>query len=509
MTERTSAVRPGTVTVAYVHGDNGDRVSHSWQASLSQLIDRDAPTGRLASWISQRCGTDGLATARNMAATDFLDEHDGEWLLWLDTDMGFEPDILDRLLASADPVDRPVVGALCFTWFEAVPDGLFGYRCYPRPTILDWHREDGQTGFKARADYPVNALVRCSATGMAAVLIHRSALEAVRAVHGDHWYDRTPSVNDKFFGEDVSLCMRWGALSIPVHVDTGVRTTHHKSIWVGEPDFWHHVIASPARERVAVVVAPGTVDHAEYFGATLTASTGLAELFAVVQPWALDVAAAWRAAGALVVHSDGETPAARIEAAWRAGGLVSEAPWLFLASERARFNPGWLDHAQHVGARVPVVGTLDPTDQVSMTGAGSTGLMLAVEYVREVGASLDGPGSLVHPSYAADWWAELVVVARTRGAYGAALGAVVERVAMNASEAELHAKTVDVDIALAQDRIALARSEAADLTRARDCELIGLPGVTVTATAQVQHHAPCVPECTVCYPPDAGPSQEE
>lgn len=24
--------------------------------------------------------------------------------------------------------------------------------------------------------------------------------------------------------------------------------------------------------------------------------------------------------------------------------------------------------------------------------------------------------------------------------------------------------------------------------------------MTITATAEVQHHAPCVPECPVCYP---------
>ena len=26
--------------------------------------------------------------------------------------------------------------------------------------------------------------------------------------------------------------------------------------------------------------------------------------------------------------------------------------------------------------------------------------------------------------------------------------------------------------------------------------------MTIEATAEVQHHAPCVPECPVCYPPD-------
>jgi hypothetical protein len=56
-----------------------------------------------------------LAGGRNMAVNEFLRSFpDGEWLLFIDSDMSFEADALDRLIESADPESRPVVGGLCF-----------------------------------------------------------------------------------------------------------------------------------------------------------------------------------------------------------------------------------------------------------------------------------------------------------------------------------------------------------------------------------------------------------
>jgi hypothetical protein len=37
--------------------------------------------------------------------------------------------------------------------------------------------------------------------------------------------------------EDLSFCMRAGALDIPVHVHTGVQASHHKPIWLAEDDY--------------------------------------------------------------------------------------------------------------------------------------------------------------------------------------------------------------------------------------------------------------------------------
>ena len=49
-------------------------------------------------------------------------------------------------------------------------------------------------------------------------------------VHGDFLFAEV--IDDG--GEDLSFCMRANALEIPVHVHTGVKTTHLKHLWLDE-----------------------------------------------------------------------------------------------------------------------------------------------------------------------------------------------------------------------------------------------------------------------------------
>jgi hypothetical protein len=185
-----------------------------------------------------RCGTGGIVTARNETAARFLDG-DAEWLWIVDTDMGFRPDTLERLLAAADPVARPVVGALCFAQMEHAPDGMGGYHTRAAPTLYQWGRDGaGREGFAVWTDYPRDQLVRVGATGAACMVVHRSALAAVAEQYGPEWYTRmTVPSSGQQLGEDLSFCARLGALDIPVHVHTGVKTSHLKPIWLAEE---HH-----------------------------------------------------------------------------------------------------------------------------------------------------------------------------------------------------------------------------------------------------------------------------
>ena len=230
------------VTVAYVHSN---QVTHSWHLSLMELVGWDmGHHGRVirGGWLAIRCGTDGLPAARNEAAARFL-KTDAEWLFWVDTDMGFAPDTVDRLLAAADPVDRPIVGALCFAQREIHPDGMSGYRVRAAPTIYDWVKVGDKQGFLNRQTYEPDALTRCSGTGSAAILIHRSVFERIADKYGPTWYNRAPEAQpdadgmQRMLGEDLSFCMRAGTVGIPVHVHTGIKTTHLKNVWLAEDDY--------------------------------------------------------------------------------------------------------------------------------------------------------------------------------------------------------------------------------------------------------------------------------
>lgn len=418
------------VTVAYVHANE---VAHSWHRSLMELVGWDfAHFGRVleGGWLAMRYGTDGLPGARNETVRQFLADDRADWLLWLDTDMGFTPDTLDRLAEVADPATRPMVGALCFAQRERTPDGMGGFRCSSAPTIFDWTDLDEGKGFVGRTQYQVNTLVRCAGTGSAAVLIHRSVFERIKAAHGETWYDRVPNptVGGELMGEDLSFCLRAGALDIPIYVHTGVRTSHFKQFWLAEQDYWAHAIPPPATEEVAILVPVlGRPEHAEPFMRSLFASTGLAHAYAICDDDWDDTAHAWKQAGATVLEFAGKGPGTFAQKINRGYRATSE-PWLFLVGSDVRFHPGWLDHAQAIaGDRYHVVGTQDLGNPRVISGEHATHLLVRRSYVDEQGASWDGPGTVAHESYR-HWFVddEIVTVAKQRGVWAMALGSKVE-----------------------------------------------------------------------------------
>lgn len=226
----------GMVQVAYAHGTT---VSHSWHNSLMNMVAYDKAVGlnviSSAPFQVFCSGPHGLVEGRNLAVKHFLDETPHEWMFWVDTDMGFEPDALDSLLAAADPGARPVVGGLCFALKHTRADGMGGWSVKPLPTIFGLAKDpEGRIGFVNRSIYNPNTVMQVAGTGSAFILIHRSVLEAIREKHGDVWYDLICYENGRSISEDLSFCWRVTDALAPIFVHTGVKTTHHKQIWVGE-----------------------------------------------------------------------------------------------------------------------------------------------------------------------------------------------------------------------------------------------------------------------------------
>ena len=227
------AVPPGDVMLAWVHSE---WVAHSWFQSVMGAV---LGTSRIGPYLAMKCGTDGLVAARNQTVTAFL-KSDAQWLWWIDTDMGFKPDTLDLLLDAADPVDRPIVGALCFSNRESGQDGYSGYRCDPVPTLYQFvTMPNGQNGFQPIWDYPRDSLVEVAGTGSACILIHRTVFEAIQAQSGaPNWYIRlTNPTTGQLIGEDLSFCYRAAQAGFRLHVNTAAKTTHLKPIWLQERDY--------------------------------------------------------------------------------------------------------------------------------------------------------------------------------------------------------------------------------------------------------------------------------
>ena len=166
-----------------------------------------------------------ISTPRNLLVRDFLEDNFAPWLFMADTDMWFPADTVDRLIAAADPVDRPVMGGLC--WSLEGDGQRF-------PTMYELtEKEPGQLAFVRYRDWPEDTVMRVSATGAACLLMHRDALLAVEKASNDPaapWF-RQKSVGAPMalMGEDMTFCLRCAAAGIPVHVHTGVKAGHMKT----------------------------------------------------------------------------------------------------------------------------------------------------------------------------------------------------------------------------------------------------------------------------------------
>lgn len=166
-----------------------------------------------------------ISHARNMVARQFLEDRQADWLFMCDTDMWFGSGTIDRLTAAAHPLDRPVMGALCFSQNTDDPAGE------PYSTMYELAERDGELAFVRYKRWPEDATVQVAATGAAALLIHRTVLETVAKTSGDKaapWF-RESVTGSALMGEDLTFCLRCAAAGIPVHVHTGVRVGHMKT----------------------------------------------------------------------------------------------------------------------------------------------------------------------------------------------------------------------------------------------------------------------------------------
>ncbi len=388
----------------------------------------------------QQCTSSGVVEGRNEVAKSFL-ATDAEWLFFVDADMGWNPDALESLMAEADPSSRPILGGLCFG-FGPITDQTGDANATikrPFPTVFDLHETDDDISFKARWFYAPGIVQKVGATGAAFLLIHRSVLEAINEKHGPTWFDRIrhPKSKKGLWGEDTSFCVRAQTLGFPVHVHTGVKTSHAKVVFVTEQMYNGDLVAQPAAERTAVVVPVlGRPERAEPFMRSLVASTGLCTVFAVCSDDS--DAVAWEKAGATTIFTTRTTfPCKANDAAAKIG---TSFPWIFLTGDDVHFHAGWLDHAQqtaHVnGAKL--IATNDWLNQRVLEGTHATHPLISTAYIAEEGASWSGPGKICNEDYK-HWFVddEWTLVAMQRGVFASSLGSVVEHIHPLAGKADM------------------------------------------------------------------------
>lgn len=217
------------VVVAYLHPGT---VNGAFMESLLNLLVYDMAFhrrvvdggGRLATQASAN-----LAGPRNSVVKQFLAFGEADWLWFVDSDMTFEPDTLERLLQYADPDKAPIVGGLCFAFDEG----------RVVPTLYDLVGDEDSVQVVRYNEWPPDAMMQVAATGTGCMLIHKSVLEAVRDFvppakpnqvgfnMAYPWFQETDH-DGKPVGEDITFCWRAGICGKSVYVNTAVHIGHVK-----------------------------------------------------------------------------------------------------------------------------------------------------------------------------------------------------------------------------------------------------------------------------------------
>ena len=206
-------------------------VDGRWTADLLRLA---RSRGSLLHDSTIRIACNGLLSrGRNELVKTFLDRTDAAWLLMLDTDHQLPVAAFDKVIAAAHDVERPVVSGLYFAAYPGDP--------YPTPVPTIYRVADGG-GHDPIRDYPRNSVIPVDAAGGGFLLIHRSAVEAIReSVDGPLrdwcWFADGATPHGTWMSEDLTFCARLRAAGIPLHAHTGAVFPHHKTYWL---DDRHH-----------------------------------------------------------------------------------------------------------------------------------------------------------------------------------------------------------------------------------------------------------------------------
>jgi len=219
-------VAGGDGKVVFAH-PVGESVSSLFMTSLVGLLVHDAHNARrIIDGGGQMANPSGvnITNARNEIVRTFLEQHDAEWLWWIDTDHTFTPDILERLIATAGD-EHKMVGALAFRWSKLSRSAS--------PTLYGF-KDDKIVQFM---DYPPDTVVPCI-TGTGCLLTHRSVYEAMadKFPAPYEWF-REEAFYGQPVGEDITFALRAMTLGFEQVVDTSIVVGHDKGIVVDEEYF--------------------------------------------------------------------------------------------------------------------------------------------------------------------------------------------------------------------------------------------------------------------------------
>lgn len=253
-----------SVVIAWL---SGGQVEHPFMDSMVDLMRHDSHSNGYVSGFISMVTSPRVAEARSQIVDTFAEKHpDADWLLFIDADMTFQPDMLDRLMEVADRERCPILGGLCF-------GGRPGSKIFPT-VYEEYETGDGYMALRPSAYYPKDTLVKVGGTGAACLLVHRSVYAAMArpwpegfgttadgAANPYPWFtEGLTGPHGESYGEDIAFCKRARQLDIPVHVHTGVKLGHVKTCVMDEPLYEAWLTGQEAQIKAEAAAKPNRAE---------------------------------------------------------------------------------------------------------------------------------------------------------------------------------------------------------------------------------------------------------
>lgn len=163
--------------------------------------------------------------ARNALAQEAIDTG-ADRILFIDSDMYFKPDMMERMAQDLDD-GADVVSGICFT------------RRFPtQPCIYKTVDMTGKT--EVYTDYPKDKLFPIAGCGFGAVMMNTDVLKAVSNKHGKP-FNPMPGI----LGEDLAFCYRARDLGYKIFCDSRIKVGHVGTFIYEEWDW----LAQQARQK--------------------------------------------------------------------------------------------------------------------------------------------------------------------------------------------------------------------------------------------------------------------
>jgi glycosyltransferase involved in cell wall biosynthesis len=237
-------------TIAMVTRDNV-----SAQTAISWLMDDRAYMGPGEYNMRYIVQGNVLVHQRN----ECIAKMDGDWILFIDSDMTFQPGAITNLVQTRERFDLDIIGGLCFQ------------RTPPYQPTMYVMASNAEHGYTFLEDWDDDSAVEVDATGMAFVLIHKRVFDRIlRKQTGEGFPDLEARRNMRpppFFrwegeyGEDFMFCREAKEAGNRIFVDTSIKIGHVGPKTITQEDFFREIAFRKPDEQEFRTAQLASVGH--------------------------------------------------------------------------------------------------------------------------------------------------------------------------------------------------------------------------------------------------------